>query len=108
MGMAMEDGEKLRSLAAWYREFADKAANPVIWESRLRTAEDLEAEAVRLDRRQSAVIANHSLLPPLQPKRRSPKSAPSRGDASDAPLTAAISSTRMTGSEPPKRLTPMR
>jgi hypothetical protein len=41
--------EKLRELAAWYREFAEKAANPMIWESRLRMAEDLETEANRLE-----------------------------------------------------------
>jgi hypothetical protein len=48
----MEDPRKLRKLAAWYREFAEKAANPTIWEARLQMAEDLEEEAVRLDRRQ--------------------------------------------------------
>ena len=37
-------------LAGWYREFAERAGNPVIWEARLRTAEDLDAEADRLDR----------------------------------------------------------
>jgi hypothetical protein len=38
----------LRELAAWYRGFAARAANPVIWESRLLTAEDLDAEASRM------------------------------------------------------------
>ena len=42
---AMEDPLKLRELAAWYREFAEKTANPSIWEARLRMAEDLEQEA---------------------------------------------------------------
>jgi len=32
----------------WYREFAERAGNPAIWEARLRTAEDLEAEAERI------------------------------------------------------------
>jgi hypothetical protein len=35
----------LRGLAAWYREFAERAGNPVIWDARLRMAETLEAEA---------------------------------------------------------------
>lgn len=41
----MADADKLRELAAWYREFAERAGNPTIWDLRLRTAEDLEAEA---------------------------------------------------------------
>jgi hypothetical protein len=32
-------------LAAWYRDFAERAANPAIWDARLRTAEELEKEA---------------------------------------------------------------
>lgn len=48
----MEKSQKLRELAAWYREFAERTANPSIWEARLRTAEDLEAEAARIERRQ--------------------------------------------------------
>ena len=46
----MDDPEKLRELACWYRDFAERAGNPVIWEGRLRTAEQLEAEAVRIER----------------------------------------------------------
>jgi hypothetical protein len=42
----------LRELAAWYRGLAARAANPVIWESRLLTADDLEAEASRIDPQQ--------------------------------------------------------
>jgi hypothetical protein len=53
---AMEDPQKLRELAAWYREFAEKTANPSIWEARLRMAEDLEQEASRLEKRQEAVL----------------------------------------------------
>jgi hypothetical protein len=45
----MPDEDKLRQLAAWYRVFADRAGNPWIWEARLRTAEDLEAEADRVE-----------------------------------------------------------
>lgn len=41
----MEDPRKLRELASWYREFAERTGNPMIWECRLRTAEDLDAEA---------------------------------------------------------------
>jgi hypothetical protein len=41
---------KLRELAGWYREFAERTGNPIIWEGRLRTAEDLDAEADRLER----------------------------------------------------------
>ena len=39
----------LRELAAWYRAFAEQAGSPMIWEARLRTAEDLDAEADRLE-----------------------------------------------------------
>ena len=46
----MHDPSKLRELACWYRGFAERTGNPTIWEARLRTAEDLEAEADRLDR----------------------------------------------------------
>jgi hypothetical protein len=46
----MEDPRKLRELAAWYREFAERAGNPAIWEARLRTAGDLEREADRLEK----------------------------------------------------------
>lgn len=45
----MSEPEKLRELACWYREFAERTANPIIWDARLRTAEDLEAEADRLE-----------------------------------------------------------
>lgn len=46
----MTDEVQLLELAAWYREFAERAGNPVIWECRMRMAEDLEAEARRLTR----------------------------------------------------------
>ena len=54
---AMEDPQKLRELAAWYREFAEKTGNPSIWESRLRMAEDLEQEAASIERRQAPAPA---------------------------------------------------
>jgi hypothetical protein len=42
------DAEKIRELASWYRANAERAGSPVIWEARLRMAEDLELEADRL------------------------------------------------------------
>jgi hypothetical protein len=50
----MSDGRpkqpgRLRELAAWYRVFAERAGDPVIWEARLRTATALEKEANRLE-----------------------------------------------------------
>ena len=44
-----EKRRRLRELAHWYREFAERAGNPVIWEARLRTAAELEREADRLE-----------------------------------------------------------
>jgi hypothetical protein len=46
----MEDPRKLRELAGWYREFAERAGNPATWDGRLRTAKDLEREADRLEK----------------------------------------------------------
>jgi hypothetical protein len=31
---------ELRELASWYRDFAERAGNPVTWEARLRTAKN--------------------------------------------------------------------
>ena len=45
----MDDPHRMRELACWYREFAERSGNPTIWDARLRTAEDLEAEAARLE-----------------------------------------------------------
>ena len=45
---------KLRELASWYREFAERAGNPIIWEARLRTAKELEAEADHVERSQAS------------------------------------------------------
>ncbi len=45
----MSDPRELRKYAAWYREFADRAGNPWIWEARLKTATALEREASRLE-----------------------------------------------------------
>ncbi len=46
---AQADSAKLRALASWYRNLAERAGNPAIWEARLRTAETLEAEADLVD-----------------------------------------------------------
>jgi hypothetical protein len=46
----MQNPDKLRKLASWYREFAERAGNPAIWEGRLRMAEDLDDEAERIER----------------------------------------------------------
>ena len=46
---AVDEATELRELAGWYREFAEQSGNPTIWDSRLRTAEDLEAEATQLE-----------------------------------------------------------
>ena len=45
----VQEPSELRKLATWYREFADRAGNPAIWEARLRTARELEREANRLE-----------------------------------------------------------
>jgi hypothetical protein len=45
----MDRADELRELAVWYREQAERAGNPVIWDSRLTTAEKLEEEAALLE-----------------------------------------------------------
>ena len=50
----MDQANKLRDLAALYREFAERAGNPVIWDARLRTAEELEKEAGLLEHRRES------------------------------------------------------
>lgn len=50
----MHEPDKLRELASWYREFAERAGNPTIWEGRLRMAEDLDKEAERIERNLAA------------------------------------------------------
>jgi hypothetical protein len=52
----MDQAQKLRDLASWYREFAERAENPAIWDARLRTAEDLEREAGNLETRARAAL----------------------------------------------------
>ena len=41
--------DALRALAAWYRDYAEQADSPVIWDYRLSTAEDLERRASTLE-----------------------------------------------------------
>ena len=47
----MDQAQKLRDLASWYRELAERAGNSAIWDARLRTAEKLEEEASSLEHR---------------------------------------------------------
>jgi hypothetical protein len=47
----MDEARKLRDLAAWYREFAERAGDPWIWDARLKTADKLEKEAALLEKR---------------------------------------------------------
>lgn len=48
-GSAMPNPVELRKLAAWYREFAERAANPAIWDMQLRTVEELAVWADRAE-----------------------------------------------------------
>jgi len=49
--------QKLRDLASWYREFAERTENVTIWDARLRTAEDLEREADTIETRARELAA---------------------------------------------------
>jgi hypothetical protein len=49
---------ELRALAGWYRQYAELAANPVIWSSRLSTAEELEREALAAEASQRTAGAD--------------------------------------------------
>ena len=60
------DAHKLRELAAWYREFAERA-EPSVREARLRIAEQLERDADLLEgKRQQSPF----LLAPASPHRQ--------------------------------------
>ena len=48
------NAEKLRELAAWYREFAERSGSGAISESRLRIAAELEEEADLLEEGKTA------------------------------------------------------
>ena len=45
----MTEPQDLRQLAAWYREFAERAGSPWIWDARLKKAAELDKEAARLE-----------------------------------------------------------
>jgi AcrR family transcriptional regulator len=47
----MAESDKLRKLADWYREFAERAGNPWTWEARLKRTAELEREAAQLKER---------------------------------------------------------
>jgi hypothetical protein len=49
-GAVLEPGA-LRKLADWYRQYAERTDNPVVWHARLETAEILQREAGRLQDR---------------------------------------------------------
>ena len=58
----MDEARKLRDLAAWYREYAERAGSPWIWDARLRTADKLEKEAALLEKRSIQIKEPLSLL----------------------------------------------
>jgi hypothetical protein len=45
----VNEPERLRELASWYRDLAERSGNSMIWDVRLRTAEELEEEADRIE-----------------------------------------------------------
>jgi|GraSoiStandDraft_5_1057265.scaffolds.fasta_scaffold187834_2 hypothetical protein len=47
----------LRQLACWYRDFAERAGSPVIWEARLRMADSLDEQAERVESRSGSAAA---------------------------------------------------
>jgi hypothetical protein len=47
----LDDPIRLRSLAAWYRDYATRGHSPWVREGRLQTAEDLEHHAAQLEQR---------------------------------------------------------
>ena len=46
----MDEPHELRKLATWYREFAERAGDPWVWDARLKHADQLEREAARLEK----------------------------------------------------------
>ena len=44
----LEKIERLESLVAWHRINAERAGADWVWEARLRTAEDLKRQAVKI------------------------------------------------------------
>ncbi len=51
----MEETQRLRDLAAWYREFAECAGEPWICLARLQRTNELEQEAARYESRASQI-----------------------------------------------------
>jgi hypothetical protein len=45
----LEDPVELRQLAAWYRDYSERASTPWVCEGRLQTAEELERYATLLE-----------------------------------------------------------
>jgi len=72
-GQTLEDLKKLRDLATWYREFAEKAGSTTIWDARLRTAEDLDQEIARQEEPRLK-------FPSTPPNEESPAVAPGADD----------------------------
>jgi hypothetical protein len=56
------DPSKLRALACWYRQYAERTGNPTIWEARLLTAKDLEARADHIERLLETRLASSDCL----------------------------------------------
>lgn len=52
--IAVDNPQDLRELAAWYRDYAERASAPWVCEGRLRTAACLEHQAAMLERAGSA------------------------------------------------------
>ena len=57
----MDESHRLRRLAAWYREFAERAGEPWIWEARRRRADQLEEEAALLEEKLSQIVDSSNL-----------------------------------------------
>ena len=51
MNDVMNEAQRLRALAAWYRDFAERAGASWIWQARLRHADALERQADELEMR---------------------------------------------------------
>ncbi len=58
----MDQAGKLRELASWYREFAERAGEPAIWHARIRAAEDLEREAGDMESHRSTTSRFNRLI----------------------------------------------
>jgi hypothetical protein len=57
-----QNPQKLRELAAWYRDYAERAAAPWVIDGRLQTAADLERYAALLEagaQRRPAAVTVH-------------------------------------------------